>query len=92
MRAWVYILYFEERDKYYVGSTTDIGRRLKQHSSGHTPSTKRLGKSFRLVFKQRVQSVKIARSTERKIKSWKRRDYIERIVDEQKIRFLDNDN
>ncbi len=89
MKAWVYILYFDTSDKFYVGSTTNLARRLKQHGAGHTPSTKRLGGEFKLVFSQKTNSVSIARNAENKIKSWKRRDFIEKIVSDGKVKFLE---
>lgn len=86
----VYILHFPNKDTYYVGSTNDLDRRLSQHSSGHTPSTKRLGSDFKLVFYQEVASLALARKAEYRIKAWKRRDFIERIVNDGTIGFLNN--
>jgi predicted GIY-YIG superfamily endonuclease len=43
---------------------------------------------MKLVFSQEVSSLKTARMAEAKIKSWKRKDYIEKIVREGTIRFL----
>ncbi len=52
---FVYIL---KRDlgRYYIGSTTDIDRRLKQHGSGHMYSTKRMGR-LELVFSQKYAAL-----------------------------------
>jgi putative endonuclease len=88
MRPCVYILKFTDTKRYYIGSTTDIDRRIKQHKSGHTSSTKRLGQDFTLVFSQGVGSLQIARNTERRIKSWKRKDFIEKIVHDGKLSVL----
>lgn len=85
MKAYVYILYFSKPDRYYVGSTTDIERRVRQHGEGHTYSTKRLGE-FKMVFSQQFNTIGEARGIERKIKSWKRRDFIEKIVREGYIK------
>ena len=74
----VYILEFEN-GKFYVGSTTDLERRLRQHSSGHTHSTERLGIG-ELVFKQDYDTLEDARSVEYKLKKLKRHDYIAKIV------------
>lgn len=79
MNGIVYILYFDNSDRYYVGSTSNLKRRLDQHRSGHTNSTKRLG-NFNLVFSQEFSSLNKARWVEKRIKSWKRRDFIERII------------
>jgi putative endonuclease len=78
MKYLVYILK-SESGKYYVGSTNDLDRRLKQHADHHTPSTHRLGK-LNLVLFQEYKSLKDARSVEYKIKSLKRKDYIEKII------------
>ena len=50
--SFVYILK-NKQGKYYIGSTIDIDKRIKQHLNGHTHSTKRLG-SFVLVFSQEI--------------------------------------
>ena len=82
--AFVYILK-SEGGKYYVGSTEDLGIRLKHHIGGHTPSIKRLGK-IKLVFSQKYDSIIDARTVERKIKKLKRKDYIDKIVKDGYIR------
>ncbi|OGI88457.1 hypothetical protein A2995_01495 [Candidatus Nomurabacteria bacterium RIFCSPLOWO2_01_FULL_33_24] len=82
--AFVYILK-SEGGKYYVGSTEDLGIRLKHHIGGYTPSTKRLGK-IKLVFSQKYDSIIDARTVERKIKKLKRKDYIDKIVKDGYIR------
>ena len=85
----VYILHFPKSDKYYVGSTNDLKRRLNQHRIGHTPSTKRLGSECTLVFSQEVATLALARKAEHRIKSWKRRDFIEKVITDGKLAFLD---
>lgn len=62
-----------------------MDERLIHHASGHTPSTKRLGKPS-LIFRQEYNTLKDARSVERKLKKLKRRDYIEKIIEEGKIK------
>jgi putative endonuclease len=89
MEPTVYILYFDASNKYYIGSTNNLKRRLQEHEKGHTPSTKRLGNSFKLVFHQTTSTLALARTAEYRIKSWKRRDYIERIIDEGRVAFLE---
>ena len=91
MSAYIYILQFKLNGRYYVGSTDNISRRLAQHKSGNTLSTRYMGE-FVLVFKQEVESLGIARMAEKKIKSWKRRDFIEKIIQDTRIAFLDNEH
>ena len=80
----VYILKFA-KGAFYIGSTTDLNRRMKQHATGHTHSTNRLGEGV-LVLKQDYQTLKDARSVEYKLKKLKRRDYIAKIVEDGYIK------
>jgi putative endonuclease len=86
MNFFVYILQ-SDSGRYYIRSTNDIDRRLRQHLSGHTPTTMRMT-GLKMVFKQEFESLTIARRVEKKIKSWKRKDFIDKIVDEQEIKFF----
>ena len=65
--------------KYYIGSTTDLDKRIAHHKGGFTPSTKRLGK-VEIVFKQEYKTLKDTRTIEKKFKKLKRKDYIEKII------------
>jgi putative endonuclease len=77
MKGYVYIL--ENSDhKFYIGSTDDLDKRFKQHNSGHTYSTKRMGK-LNLVFSQIFDTLEEARKVELKLKRLKRKDYIEKL-------------
>ena len=77
---FVYILQ-NGKGKYYIGSTSDLGERMRHHMGGYTPSTKRLG-NLKLVFSQKYKSLKDARSIELKLKKLKRHDYIANIIKE----------
>ncbi|WP_445083344.1 GIY-YIG nuclease family protein [Algoriphagus sp. oki45] len=37
---FVFILYSSKTERYFIGSTDNLGSRLKHHNSGATPSTK----------------------------------------------------
>lgn len=82
--AWVYILK-NNAGRYYLGSTSDLQARLKHHEGGFTPSTKRLGE-MKLIFSQEYSTLDEARRIERKLKSLKRKDYIDKIVKDGEIR------
>ena len=72
MKGFVYILK-NELGRYYVGSTSNLERRLHQHKSGTTHSTKRMGSM-------------LARQIEFKLKRLKRKDFIEKIIKEGYIK------
>ena len=84
---WVYILQSEKNNSYYIGSTIDINRRLLEHNSGKVTSTKRY-LPFQLMLKQEYSSIEAAQKVERKLKSFKRRDFISKIVQDGFIKVV----
>ncbi len=63
----VYILRSNTDTWYYVGSTNDVSRRVREHNQGRVTSTKSK-MPLTLVFTQEFGSEQEARSYERKIK------------------------
>jgi len=55
MPHYAYILYSNTNDRYYIGSTSDIEKRLKRHNAGATPSTKS-GKPWKVVYTKQFDS------------------------------------
>ena len=84
MKGYVYILK-DRTGRFYVGSTSDIKRRIGQHASGHTQTTRNMDEPT-MVFTQEYNSLGVARRVEKKIKALKRKDYVEKIVAEGYIR------
>ena len=78
MNGYVYILK-SDLSRYYVVSTSDVARRFIQHKSGHTHTPHRMN-NLELVFTQEFETLEKTRQIERKIKSWKRKDFIEKII------------
>jgi putative endonuclease len=75
----VYILYSASRDRYYIGQTEDLGRRLDEHNSGYSKSTKS-GIPWDLVFTCEFQDRCEAVRYEHVLKQMKSRRHIERLV------------
>ena len=65
--AWVYVLRGSS-GRHYIGSTTDLKRRLEQHRSGHGYSTRRLGEALELIASLELGSLAAARDLERQMK------------------------
>ncbi len=72
----LYILRSEKTARYYVGHTNDLDRRVREHNSGQTKST-RPGRPWVLVYVEEFDSKRLASEREREIKSWKSRRTIE---------------
>ena len=61
--------------RHYIGSTTDLARRMEQHRRGHTATTKRLGGELTLVASKEFPTLEEAREMERELKRMKRPAY-----------------
>jgi len=81
---FVYILQSIKNNRYYIGSTNNLERRLLEHGSGKTKSLKYL-RPLKIVFKKEFGSETDARAIERKLKKFKSRDIIEKIIKDQEI-------
>ncbi len=73
--ATVYILKSESRLITYVGSTTDINRRLQEHNSGKNTFTRRYI-PWVVVYTEEFENLQTARKRERYLKSAAGRRFI----------------
>ena len=67
---YTYIIQSQKNNRYYIGSTKDLNRRLLEHNSNNTQSLKNKG-PFKLIYKEQYQTVIEARKREKEIKSYK---------------------
>lgn len=79
MQACMYILFSQVLNKYYVGSTTDLDRRLEEKHKGKEKFTK-TGIPWLFVYSENFDELKQARRREGYIKKIKSRIYIERLI------------
>lgn len=77
--AYTYILKTACND-YYIGSTDDLEQRLKYHKAGKVFSTKNK-LPIQLVFKEYYNTKGEAQTKEYKIKKWKSKKMIERLIE-----------
>jgi len=77
--CWVYILKNKKSGRFYIGSTNNLDRRIKQHDKGQNITTHRLGTDT-LVYTEVFGSLELARQRERKLKSYKSHKYIEWLI------------
>jgi putative endonuclease len=76
---YVYILYSEKCDRYYVGYSADIQSRLERHNAGQVTATRNC-KSYKLCSSKSFSTEVEAIREERKIKKQKSRKYIEWLI------------
>ncbi|MFD2248276.1 GIY-YIG nuclease family protein [Pontibacter ruber] len=79
MPHYIYILYSEKVDRYYVGSCQDITDRLGRHNAGYSKSTK-AGAPWQLKHIEEYDTNSKAITRETEIKRKKSRKYIEWLI------------
>ena len=60
---YVYLLVNEHNEK-YIGYTSDLRRRVKEHQEGRSPYTSQRGKEWRLVYYEAYPKEEMARKRE----------------------------
>ncbi len=78
--AFVYIIYSEKVNKYYVGACTNLERRLYEHNIGHSTFTS-TGIPWVLKYTEQFNSLQEAKRRESEIKKRKSRIYIENLIE-----------
>lgn len=68
MKIFVYVIRSQVDERDYVGLTQSIERRLKEHNSGKTKSTKGY-RPWKLLFFEEYNDRKVARKREKYLKS-----------------------
>ena len=75
---YTYILTSIKNNRYYIGSTDDLTRRLSEHNSGKVFFTK-LYIPWKIYYFEKYQTRSQAFSREKQIKAWKSRSMIEKL-------------
>ncbi|MFA7285025.1 MAG: GIY-YIG nuclease family protein, partial [Candidatus Absconditabacterales bacterium] len=78
MKGYVYVLEFVS-SKRYIGSTNDVERRFKEHSSLQTKSIRQLG-TFTVLAIFEFENVVAARKIEYYIKKQKSRKFMDKLI------------
>jgi putative endonuclease len=71
MLAWLYILRLKS-GQLYIGSTTDLDQRYKDHCSGKACRTTQLDPPVGIVYTEKFDTFTEARRREAQIKKWSR--------------------
>ena len=87
IKGCIYILQSLKNKRYYIGSTINIKKRFFEHEQGKVLATRYL-RPLKIIFLQNFDNIKDARRTEYKLKKYKSREIIEKIVNDKEIRFV----
>jgi len=80
MKAFFYILYSFQIDKYYIGHTAgELTERLRRHNSNHKGFTG-TAHDWKVVYFEEFPSKTEAYAREREVKSWKSRKKLEQLI------------
>jgi putative endonuclease len=74
-----YILFSKSKNKYYIGSTSNIQERIIKHNSNHKGFTGKMN-DWEIVYSEEFDSIQKARFREKQIKNWKSRIMIENLI------------
>ena len=80
MEYFTYILYSEKCDKYYVGQTMNLVRRIDEHNIGKGGAFSSSCLPWKLVYQEFFSSRSDAIRREKEIKNKKSRVYIENLI------------
>ena len=76
---WVYILYSEKCDRYYIGYSADVIARLERHNAGMVTATRNC-KPYQIKATKRFNTELEARKEEHRVKKQKSRKYLEHLI------------
>jgi putative endonuclease len=75
----LYILQSASTDRFYIGCSVDLTRRLAEHERGHSPYTRGRG-PWKLVYREEFPTLQDARRREQQLKNWKSHRAIAELV------------
>ena len=77
--SYVYVLRLKKSERYYIGQTQDLAKRLEKHSRGETKSMRNRGK-FELAYAEAYLSRADAMRREKEIKRYKGGEAFKRLL------------
>lgn len=88
MKYFLYILYSSKLDKYYIGHTNNLERRIYEHNLGKENFTRK-GIPWELRFSRSFISNTAATHEESRLKKCKNRKYLEKYIAAQPVEHPD---
>ena len=75
MIFFVYIIYNKKHNKFYIGQTHDLSKRLKEHNSGLSKYTSKHDGDWELKYKEELESRSSAFRREKFLKKQKNKNF-----------------
>ena len=79
MKYYMYILFSQKMNRYYIGYTSDLEKRLIEHNTGISTFTAK-AQDWKLLYNEAFDSRQEAHQRELEIKKKKSRKYIEWLI------------
>lgn len=76
---FTHVLRSKKDNKFYIGSTKDMNKRVISHNKGHSKYTKNRG-PFELVYKEEYNTLSEAKKREYHLKSLRNKIAIEKLI------------
>ncbi|MBI2591159.1 MAG: GIY-YIG nuclease family protein [Candidatus Brennerbacteria bacterium] len=67
--TWVVYILFCDQKTFYIGITSNLNKRLKEHKSGYSSYTKKFSE-IKLVYQEKYPKKSIAEKRENQLKGW----------------------
>ena len=83
MNFFLYIIYSQKTDHYYIGSTKNLQDRLQRHQQGRSKATKSGAPDWTVVYTETFETNSLARQRESYLKRMKSRKFIEQLITNQ---------
>jgi len=79
MKYFTYILQSDKDDSFYIGSTSDIERRLTEHNFGNNPYTSKK-KPWKVIYYEQFDSRSEAIKREKFLKKQRNKEFYIRLI------------
>ncbi|PTX41924.1 putative endonuclease [Christiangramia gaetbulicola] len=78
----LYILFSKKLDRFYVGATGNLQKRLEKHLSSSSGFTSKV-RDWTIIYSEEYERKEDAFKREKQIKLWKSRKMIEALIDKE---------
>ena len=80
MEYFVYIIYNKVADKYYIGQTYDLEKRISEHNSGVSKYTAKYSGGWKIVYNEKFSTRANAMRREKFLKNQKNKNFYKRLA------------